>query len=445
MGFCPPSPGRVTIATVKPHPWTLLVLVGALLGCAFALVSTSDFSAHLDRQVHGLHCSFLPGVGSPDVSGATGCHVTLMSPYSSVLRQTVWGGVPISLPAISVFGFIGFWALAMIVLGWQGERRATAFLLLATLLPVLTSVGMAFVSFVTLGAACKLCIGIYVASLLVFVGALGLWLLSLGSRSPRFQPQMGGTSVRPSQSRAAQEPGGEPVALAILASAFVFGVALTLVPTLVYASAAPDYSDYIGTCGTLDQPEDRGDVLIPLGPQSADTRAVEVLDPLCPACRGFEERLDASGLGERISRQALLFPLDDECNWMVDEAIHPGACTVSYAMVCAGDRAEEVLAWAFEEQERIREAAAVRPDAARRLVTDRFPELAGCIRSPMAQARVNRALRWAVSNELPVLTPQLYVDGVRVCDSDTDLGLDYTLERLLERAEAGTLRPEGER
>ena len=41
--------------------------------------------------------------------------------------------------------------------------------------------------------------------------------------------------------------------------------------------------------------------------------------------------------------------------------------------------------------------------------------------------------RWAVKNQLPVMTPQAYVDGTRVCDADTDLGLDYVLARLLER------------
>ena len=69
----------------------VLVAVAAVVGFSFASVSTSDFVAHLDRQVHGIHCSFLPGVDAPDVTGSSGCHVTLMSPYSSVLRDRVWG------------------------------------------------------------------------------------------------------------------------------------------------------------------------------------------------------------------------------------------------------------------------------------------------------------------------------------------------------------------
>ena len=69
----------------------------------------------------------------------------------------------------------------------------------------------------------------------------------------------------------------------------------------------------------------------------------------------------------------------------------------------------------------------------------RFPNIAGCVGSSKARAKLNRALRWAVDNQMPVLTPQLYVNGTRLCDADTDLGLDYMLSRLIERA-AGTAR-----
>ena len=37
-------------------------VVIALAGLFFASYATLDFAEHLDRQVHGIHCSFLPGV-----------------------------------------------------------------------------------------------------------------------------------------------------------------------------------------------------------------------------------------------------------------------------------------------------------------------------------------------------------------------------------------------
>ena len=78
-----------------------------------------------------------------------------------------------------------------------------------------------------------------------------------------------------------------------------------------------------------------------------------------------------------------------------------------------------------------------------RAVRERFPALAECIGTPRVRARLNRALRFAVQNELPVLTPQIYVGGTRLCDEDTDLGLDYVLSRLLDQEASGEPSSEG--
>jgi hypothetical protein len=112
---------------------------------------------------------------------------------------------------------------------------------------------------------------------------------------------------------------------------------------------------------------------------------------------------------------------------------------VSEAVLCAGDKAPEVIAWAFEVQDQIREQAKTDPAAATRIVTKRFPQLATCIGTPDARSRLNKSLRWAVANNLRVLTPQLFVDNVKLCDEDVDLGLEYALTAMLERHAHGTL------
>ncbi len=56
------------------------------------------------------------------------------------------------------------------------------------------------------------------------------------------------------------------------------------------------------------------------------------------------------------------------------------------------------------------------------------------------RAKLNKSLRWAVSNAVPVLTPQLYVRGQKVCDEDTDLGLEYALTRMLDAQELGSVQ-----
>lgn len=501
---------------VEPLPMAqrvlaVLVALAAVLGFAFAAVSTSDFVAHLDRQVHGIHCSFLPGVGAPDVTGSSGCHVTLMSPYSSVMRTSVWGGVPISLPAMAVFAYLVFFALALLVARRESEPRATGFLCAATGVPLLASLGMGYVALHELDAACKLCIGIYASSTVAFLAALALFARSL--RLARAASTMPLERVGPPPrivaraKRGARDGGGEdddapsaaatiaaadatvrdesPYALAhadtvqaspdaarrlatasemdrrlgrepraprsdarassvptdalsptpywVLGAAFVLGFLFVALPVAAYAANAPDFDRYLGACGALPAPADPHHVLVPLGPQTREVQVVEVLDPLCPACRGFERRFSDLDAASQVSRRALLFPLDSECNWMVDRPIHAGACAVSEAVLCAEGDAGEVLAWAFDHQEEIRRASESDRGAAARMARDRFPALASCIGSPEARARLNRALRWAVANQLPVLTPQLYVGDTRVCDADTDLGLDWALTRLLER------------
>ena len=62
-----------------------------------------------------------------------------------------------------------------------------------------------------------------------------------------------------------------------------------------------------------------------------------------------------------------------------------------------------------------------------------FPELQGCVGSAKVKSQINKSLRWAVSNQLQVLTPQLYVRGTKLCDEDTDIGLDYSLRRLINQ------------
>jgi hypothetical protein len=232
-----------------------------------------------------------------------------------------------------------------------------------------------------------------------------------------------------------------PVGLAYVVGAFAIGVVFVATPVLAYVAAAPDHSRFVGQCGALSKPHDEYGIMVSVQANPGRPPAIEILDPLCPACRGFEERLTASGMDAELDRKAVLFPLDNTCNWMVDSAVHPGACAVSEAMLCAGDRASNVLEWSFANQDRIRDAATADKEAAAALVKQQFPDLASCIGSAQVRSKLNRSLRWAVANQLPVLTPQLYVGGVKLCDEDVDLGLEFSLRRMLDAYQSGKLAP----
>jgi len=419
--------------------YAIAALVFSLAGFGFASFSTLDFAEHLDRQVHGIHCSFIPGVSDAQTA-SSGCQVTMMSRYSSVLRTTVWGGIPISLGGMAVFAFLGFFATYLLASGSHTEKRATGFYALAWVVPVLTSAVMGYLAIVELGAACKLCIGIYTSSALGGVSALLLYLTSgkpqpLGDADatlvspPQFAP---GSTVPHAGATAFATPARSP-GRSVLWAIPLAGVFLAL-PVGAYVAAMPSYAPYEQGCGALAHPEDTYNVLLPLGGSVGGRTAIEVLDPLCPSCKALEGRLEASGLDDRLHRKALLFPLDDECNWMLTTAIHPGACAVSEALLCQPAQANAILEWSFGNQEEIMAAERAGDGGAARMVTAQFPATRGCVGSTRIRSQLHRGLRWAVSNQLPVLTPQLFVDGNKLCNEDTDLGLEYTLTRMLEGA-----------
>src|SRR5690606_5217068 len=96
--------GRRTSGSGKgAKPWLFAAAAFGLAGAFFSGLSTSDFIAHLDRQVHSIHCSFIPGASAQMESG---CRTVMMSPYSSLFRESLWGGLPISLLAFAVFFYL---------------------------------------------------------------------------------------------------------------------------------------------------------------------------------------------------------------------------------------------------------------------------------------------------------------------------------------------------
>ncbi len=96
-----------------------------------------------------------------------------------------------------------------------------------------------------------------------------------------------------------------------------------------------------------------------------------------------------------------------------------------------GDAARSVIRWAFGRQTELRDLAAKDERALRAEIEREFPSVKGCLGGSLVRSKLTKSLRWAVANAIPVLTPQLFVGDSRMCDEDTDLGLEYTLSRML--------------
>lgn len=379
----------------------IVVALASLAGLIFSMTSSGDFIEHLDRQVHSIHCSLLPGAKAE--VGESGCRTVMMSPYSSVMRTSMWGGIPIALLSVATFAYLIMRSLGML-LSKTTTRKETLFLIAATGLPSVMSIIFGSIAMNKLGAACTMCIGIYVSSAIALVGAI-IAHVTAG-------PSDGSSSV------------------GLWARWFGEGCVYVFTLVFFYVIFAPTSPKSAEGCGTLVQKEDPAGIFITMS-KGAGVPGLAVLDPLCPACKGFDERIRTSGIDQRVALQTVLFPLDSTCNWMVKESLHPGACAVSEAMLCDKDGALEVLDWAFANQERLRTTAKTDEAAVRAEIEKTFPKVKGCLGGAAIKNKVNKSLRFAVANALPLLTPQLFIGDRRVCDEDTDLGLEFTVEKML--------------
>jgi uncharacterized membrane protein len=403
--------------------------VAAALGFIFAAYSTYDYAQQLDRQLHAVHCSFIPGAPiSTDADNP--CKTALFSAYSAILRATWWGGVPISLFAMGAFAFLLGFAVYLSLAGDRAARRAYAFFAAVALVAVGTSIVMGSISLIHLHVLCKLCVGIYASSIALGLAGVGAWRADARERRQTATgptiPQLA-REARGGVARVQMSGGwlGPPVWLAALGAA-------TVLPAVVYVSALPDYRLLLDKCGKLAVQTEPHNSLLKI-PTAHPTRAVTLFeDPLCPTCKAFHTRLLDEGVFEKLDVTMVMFPLDSECNWMVDRALHPGACLMAKAVLCGrAERARAVLEWSFDRQGDLEKAGKQGPEALLAQIRERWgADLATCASGKAAATQLNQHLHFAANNHIAVSTPQMFLGERRICDEDTDLGMKYTLAQL---------------
>jgi uncharacterized membrane protein len=383
----------------------VIALVASLLGLLFASNSTLDYAAHLDRRLHDVHCSFIPG--APAVAEAEACRAAMYSPYSALLKDQYWGGIPISLFGLGAFCFFAAFSLYVLLSGERTSRRTLGFFALVGSTPLLVSLLMLTISLTQLGQVCKTCAGIYISSALLAFGSVSAWL---AARSDTSRPALSLALV--------------PAWLAAL------GIT-TLAPAVVYAASAPDERPYITQCGEIKQPKIKGDSPVKIHGSRAVQPTMLFEDPLCPTCKAFHDRLVAENIIEKLDIELVMFPLDSECNWMLDRPLHPGACIVAKAVLCGEGNSRQVLEWAYGEQEYLSRAGKAGEGVLRAAIKQRWGDgMLRCVDDRKTDVRLNNHLHFASENNIPVSTPQMYLGKRRVCDEDTDLGLRFTLTQL---------------
>jgi uncharacterized membrane protein len=381
-----------------------IALFASLLGLLFASYSTLDYAQHLDRKLHNVHCSFIPGAAA--TSEAEACRAAMYSPFSALLKDQYWGGIPISLFALGAFCFFAAFALYLLLSGERASRRASGFFALVGITPLLVSILMLTISLTQLGQLCKTCVGIYIASFLLALGAVGTWLTS-------------------------SEVARTKLPLAIVPAWLVALGVLTLAPAVVYAASSPDQRPYLTQCGEIKVAKIKGDSPVKIRGSRAVQPTMLFEDPLCPTCKAFHDRLVVEDIIEKLDIELVLFPLDSACNWMLDHPLHPGACIVSKAVLCGEGNSRQVLEWAYAEQEYLTRAGKAGEGVLRAAIKQKWgADMLRCVDDRKTDVRLNNHLHFASENNIPVSTPQMYLGKRRICDEDTDLGLRYTLAQL---------------
>ncbi|MFO0553868.1 MAG: vitamin K epoxide reductase family protein [Polyangiaceae bacterium] len=452
---------------VSSKPSWVSVLPGALgllasaMGAFFAGFSTHDYAQHLDRRLHVPHCSFVPGIAEP-ATGENACSAAMYSPYSALLRDRLWGGVPIALFGLGAFAFF-FAASLYLLLGRNtASKRLRLGFFAAALGPAGASIVMLVISLTRLDALCKLCVGIYIASLLLLVASfLGLRAPRPTSAPPPKAVDVDATSLDPEPWHLRANRTVNPTVVDKTAPAagvsstipdgswgraigfvLLFGAA-SLVPVGVYAAAVPGYSEKVRSCGSIEVPatkaEDERPTLLSVETRNPKTPALSIEDPLCPSCQAFHERMTKEGLYDTLDMRVLLFPMDSECNWMLARPRHPGACIVSRAALCAEKtkQARALLDWVYENQKTLTDAGKEDTALLRKKVVAKFPDLDECIDSKETKDRLDRILQLAVKMKIRTSTPQLFIQGQKLCPEDTDLGLQYAM-RILASKKGGS-------
>ena len=273
---------------------------------AFLLLSSTGLAIAIALTVVHVRARTGAGPSFCSLGSALDCDRVALSPYS------VFIGVP-----VAAWGAVAYGAMTLLAAAGLRRRRVVAswpsgILLLLSATAAFATIPLAVVSAVKIGSLCLLCAATWV----IDWALLGIAL--------RESSRAGGAmdAIRADIRVVA----GRPRAT-LLAGASATVVAAALVGLSSPASApAP--------------PIPQGSPAMPdAGAPPATFTIVEFSDYACPYCaRAHAELRAAVARRPGVQLEHRNFPLDQACNPIVRQSVHPGACALARASICAGDQ-----------------------------------------------------------------------------------------------------------
>jgi uncharacterized membrane protein/2-hydroxychromene-2-carboxylate isomerase len=350
---------RPRAAPVPPAPRGAL---WAALGLGLAGLALSLLLARIHSQAHAGETSFCT------ISETVNCDRVAVSPYSVVL------GLP-----VAVWGVVGFGLAAALSASGLARRRPhpgwpAGLLLLLGAFSAAASVALALVSKLAIGAWCLLCMGAWAVSLGLLLAARRA--CAPGGAAAAVRSDLGAVRAAPGRSAA-------------LAAALLAAVGL----------AAFSYPRYWARPAPVARRAAAG----PLPSQ-----VIEYTDFECPYCaRAHEEERAALAAHPGLTIVRRHFPLNDSCNPAVKRAIHPRACELARAAICAeaqgqAARMEELL---FRSQ-----GKGTPVEALARLAGLDAGRFAACLSAPETSRRLSEDVAAGIRDGIRAL-PTYVVNG----------------------------------
>jgi len=343
------------------------------LGASLAGLGAAAYLVHVHGQAHAGVASFC------NINDTFNCDKVATSPYSVVL------GVP-----VAVWGVLAYGAASLLA-GWGLSTRRlhatwpSGLLFLLGLGAVAGSGALALVSELIIGAWCLFCMVSWSAAAVLLASA---WVAVKGpGAGAAVGADLAALSARPAAT------GGVLVA------------GLALVGGLM--AAYPRYWDHA-------RPPPR-----PVDPVAAPTTPIQLRDPAegavlfsdyeCPFCSNAHQELKVA-LAARPDIRVVKrhFPLDQSCNAAVKRVIHPDACRLARAAICAEaqGRFEEMDDLLYGNQQARRPVEAL----AAQLGLD-LPRFQACLGSAETERRLQDDIAEAVRSRVKA-TPTYFVGGV---------------------------------
>lgn len=303
--------------------WLTVALIACVIGAVCAFISLDRY---LEIQKSGVaEASFC------SVSDFIDCDIVEASSYASI------NGLPVA--GIGFVYYIFMFLFVFVGRFFKGFKMPTvAFVWWASVLSIIYTIYMAYISMSVLNVICLTCAGMYVANLLLFVSlylAMGMplkecvsfiwgyWatIITNKKRGIDFMPKFW---------------------THLLSAVIIFGIGMIFITSAAKNIGSPNQEEIAGYVGRhfrqskYDLKFDKNNTPM-WGTKGAPVTIVEFSDFECPYCKiaAFRVKPFLVEFKKDVAFYFLNYPLDSTCNHYMQHQMHPGACLAAKAVICA--------------------------------------------------------------------------------------------------------------